>query len=527
MPKIVIREIDNTTAGGGTYANFSVVVPGFVKAAVAATATTPAFQPNLNVFDDNGVYECTNREDFEKNIGLTNSVNNKVADLKAPTRAEGWETPKALTEDNFKELVKTGTLYTIVNNTTGSIGNRADEEYIYTYAEKDKSYAFKASEEDEDSDDFTKFVVLSDEGHDEIFEEHYGNQIAYELLGLGYTVLYKKMESTDYLARKDFWTPLKDKTLYDFRYIISGLIRGNSAVHSNMVEIAEFTPEKADFDDIGVTTHGRGDCIALLDIDENVYSGKNQEEAIRSILSATDALPKSKYAAVFAPTVKYAKGGLGSTEILESFGNNQWFPASFHYLACAARSSERFAEWYANAGYTRGISKYTVEAVGCKFGEAAVNMFQKRVSDPDNDVVMAINPIINLRGTYYLWGNRTAETLGAAGTDDGDLKASHFLNIRQLCCSIKKKVYVTCRQATFDPNSDLLWVKFCNSIKPLLDKMKADQGIADYKISKVKTKRKAFLSVIIRIVPIEAVEDFDISIHLEDSLEGIIATAEE
>lgn len=57
--------------------------------------------------------------------------------------------------------------------------------------------------------------------------------------------------------------------------------------------------------------------------------------------------------------------------------------------------------------------------------------------------------------------------------------------------------------------------------------MKADQGIADYKIIKVKDTRKAFLSAIVRIVPIEAVEDFDISIHLEDSLGGMIATAEE
>jgi hypothetical protein len=205
----------------------------------------------------------------------------------------------------------------------------------------------------------------------------------------------------------------------------------------------------------------------------------------------------------------------------KSFGENQWFPASFHYLACAARSSERYNEWYANAGYTRGVSNYTIDSVGCKFGEAAVNMFQKRAEDADNNAVLAINPIINLRGSYYIWGNRTTYGL------ESDLRASHFLNIRQLCSTIKKKVYVACRQLTFDPNSDMLWVNFCNSIKPLLEQMKADQGIADYKIIKQKTNRKAFLAVVIRIVPIEAVEDFDISIHLEDSLEGVIATAEE
>jgi hypothetical protein len=82
MPKIVIREVDATTAGSAPYANFAVVVPGFVAAA------TDSFTPNLDVFDENGVYECTNKEDFKKNIGLTSSVNHKVADAAAPTRTE-------------------------------------------------------------------------------------------------------------------------------------------------------------------------------------------------------------------------------------------------------------------------------------------------------------------------------------------------------------------------------------------------------------------------------------------------------
>jgi hypothetical protein len=62
----------------------------------------------------------------------------------------------------------------------------------------------------------------------------------------------------------------------------------------------------------------------------------------------------------------------------------------------------------------------------------------------------------------------------------------------------------------------------------MLEDMKADQGISDYKIIKVKNPRKAFLSAIVRIVPIEAVEDFDISVYLEDSISGeIAATVEE
>jgi hypothetical protein len=51
--------------------------------------------------------------------------------------------------------------------------------------------------------------------------------------------------------------------------------------------------------------------------------------------------------------------------------------------------------------------------------------------------------------------------------------------------------------------------------------MKADQGISDYKFIKNETSQKATLSAKIRIVPIEAVEDFDISIFLEDSISGV------
>ena len=57
--------------------------------------------------------------------------------------------------------------------------------------------------------------------------------------------------------------------------------------------------------------------------------------------------------------------------------------------------------------------------------------------------------------------------------------------------------------------------------------MKADQGITDYKFVKVKTSQKAIMKAKIRIVPIEAVEDFDIGVYLENSVAGIVATVEE
>jgi hypothetical protein len=58
----------------------------------------------------------------------------------------------------------------------------------------------------------------------------------------------------------------------------------------------------------------------------------------------------------------------------------------------------------------------------------------------------------------------------------------------------------------------------------MLEKMKADQGIRDYAFVKNATDRKALLSAKIRIVPIEAVEDFEIGLYLEDSLSEVAVT---
>jgi hypothetical protein len=142
----------------------------------------------------------------------------------------------------------------------------------------------------------------------------------------------------------------------------------------------------------------------------------------------------------------------------------------------------------------------------------------------DINTTVAINLIVKIKSSYYLWGNRTGKKLGTRGAADGDLRAQDFLNIRQLCCTIKKQVYVTCRRLTFDPNSNNLWINFRSLLTPMLEEMKADQGIKDYKFVKNDTDRKALLSAKIRIVPIEAVEDFEIGLYLEDTLDDVALT---
>lgn len=89
--------------------------------------------------------------------------------------------------------------------------------------------------------------------------------------------------------------------------------------------------------------------------------------------------------------------------------------------------------------------------MSARIGDLALNALQKR------DCVShgGINAITQVNGIYYIWGNRTL----APSTPNGysaELTARNFLNIRQLCTTIKKQLYINCRELTFNPNSDEL-----------------------------------------------------------------------
>ena len=547
MPKSIIREFDNSTTGSILSSNFSVLVPGYINPEKNTEELKNLAKTTGIYYEDSNIYVLNSQALFTKFVGKYGGNKNPVApepEILNPglTGIQKYQTQPNTdqvrdyywNEETVDYKYYTGTSVEITDSDYNKNGYLLK---TFTLETGNETYKFTPVEASALVEDLQKTgasetaglyfkIKNSKVGATNTSVDHIGNQIAYELLGLGYTVYFKVLSTgspaVEQLKEPTFWEPLKQKSVYRIRYLTSGGCY-NSKVVEEMQKIA-YVNNKAKIEDVDVYRKevGRGDVIVLADIDEDADEIKTATSKADLLIAFGKEAAKfggngGKFTAVFAPRVAY---DFGYPED-DVYSNDQLFPASFHYLACAAYAQERYAEWYAVAGYTRGICGKPIKYLTKTFGDVDVNTLCPRVAN-DYAKVAAVNLIITERGNYYLWGNRTAEPLNNKG-----LIFSHFLNIRQLCCTLKQVLYEATRQFTFEPNSDLLWINFVNAIKPTLEAMKADQGISGYKISRVATDKKALLVAKVRIVPIEAVEDFDISIYLEDSLSGIVVDVDE
>ena len=547
MPKSIIREFDNSTTGSILSSNFSVLVPGYINPEKNTEELKNLAKTTGIYYEDSNIYVLNSQAVFTKFVGKYGGNKNPVApepEILHPelTGIQKYQTQLTIDEvrDYYWNEETVDYKYYVGTSVEITDSDYNKNGYLlktFTFEEGNETYKFtpvkaiKLFEELKETGELETAglyfkIKNSKVGATNTSVDHIGNQIAYELLGLGYTVYFKVLSTDspalDQLLTDAFWEPLKQKSVYRIRYLTAGGCY-NSGVVAKMQQIA-YVNNNAKIEDVDVYKKeiGRGDVIVLADIDEyanDIVKATTKEELLLAFgkEAAKFSANGGKFTAVFAPRVAYDFGYSES----DVYSNDQLFPASFHYLACAAYAQERYAEWYAVAGYTRGICGKPIKYLTKTFGDVDVNTLCPRVAN-DYANGAAINLIITERGNYYLWGNRTAEKL----TDKG-LIFSHFLNIRQLCCTLKQVLYEATRQFTFEPNSDLLWINFVNAIKPTLEAMKADQGISGYKISRVATDKKALLVAKVRIVPIEAVEDFDISIYLEDSLSGIVVDVDE
>lgn len=325
---------------------------------------------------------------------------------------------------------------------------------------------------------------------------------ARELAKAGLTVLYenivtrtanKKVAPTEPTASvlADLYAKLKDKGEYTVKYLTSGVYPAFTFTHGE----TGYTIDKTVAEKMLKVAESRGDCVALIDHDDNIGRKLEGDGSVYGAVKAAE-FSNPSFGAVFTPHASYKCGD--EVVIL---------PGSFAYLASLAKSIKNNASWLAIAGVSRGqVPNIIALNTTDKLTNAIADSYQPRDG-------IAINAITNIRPYgLTIWGNRTL----IDNSDKGDLIALSFLNIRNLISDVKKVAFDAARKLQFEQDSNILWLNFKSAITPLLDKMQSGYGISAYKIIRETTDKKATVKATIRLYPVFAVEDFDITVIMSD-----------
>lgn len=358
--------------------------------------------------------------------------------------------------------------------------------------------------------------------------------MAKQLISLGMSVLYEVVpfeaegtirgsattaeEMYAALSTDTFWQELSDRSLYNPRFITSG---GYPAIQQKepaaepvvqaMINLASYAA-----DGNGNET-GRGDCVALIDHPKDIKT-INAVSALFNGQSSNFA--NGQFATAFTPWCKFGLTADLNLDITDENAEHYTditklpnakplftLPASFAYLLAYNNMLKSNNTWYAAAGRTRGEIPL-LDSPLAEYGEKACKAIQ-----PREEGKIAINPITNFRPYgYRIYGNRTLRQ------NSEGLKATSFLHIRNLVSDIKKTCYQACRIMTFEQNTDIMWVNLKGLITPLLDRMKDGNGISAYAIKRVPTNDRAKVVGVVSITPVDAVEDFELTIELSDSI---------
>lgn len=206
--------------------------------------------------------------------------------------------------------------------------------------------------------------------------------------------------------------------------------------------------------------------------------------------------------------------------VLPYYGTLDLYSAGQGYILAYLNSIMKGnAEWLAIAGSQRGYIPGAVTAGLIK--ESDLDAMQPREYYADKKGV-AVNPIYNVTPWgVRIWGARTALPNNSLEYDHSldQLVASSFANIRILICDLKKALYKAAKKYQFEQNNDILYVNFTSEVNGLLEQMVQSYGIAGYRWFREDAKERATVKARLAIVPVEPVEDFYLTLELDDELE--------
>lgn len=188
----------------------------------------------------------------------------------------------------------------------------------------------------------------------------------------------------------------------------------------------------------------------------------------------------SNYACTYYPWVKY-----------EDVDNNQfiYLPPTKDVVRNMALTDNTTHPWFAPAGISRGD-------VDC----ARAHVITK-LADEDVLYEGRINPIKTFASDgVKIWGQKNLQVRESQ---------LNRIAVRRLLLRIRKLISIACIGLIFDPNDATTKNKFLSTVTPIMDNIKANRGISDYKIEvndTVESRERRELPAKIFFKPYNALE---------------------
>jgi len=214
----------------------------------------------------------------------------------------------------------------------------------------------------------------------------------------------------------------------------------------------------------------RGDALAIIDL-QYAYTPSTEDtgsaatrNAGNTATQAADTLAarsiNNSYGATYYPWVR----------ILDTNTNqNLWVPPSVAALGVLSSTDRINAPWFAPAGFTRG---------GLSEGAAGLPVLDvsRRLTSDDRDKLYEnnINPIAKFPAEgIVIFGQKTLQQTASA---------LDRINVRRLMIYLKREISFIASRLLFGPNTKDTWDRFLGQAGPLLESVRAEFGIDDFRL---------------------------------------------
>lgn len=256
----------------------------------------------------------------------------------------------------------------------------------------------------------------------------------------------------------------------------------------------------------------RRDCMAIVDLaGDYTPETENTNTAEQRVGSVTGSVSTMRtngwdtsYGATYYPWVQVRDTISGAS---------LWVPPSVVALGSYAYAKKVSQVWFSPAGFTRG-------GLGNGAGGLPVINVRQRLTKDERDKLYdaRINPIAKFPAEgIVILGQKTLQARPSA---------LDRVNVRRLVNHIKKNMSRFAATLLFEPNVQQTWNRYRNLAEPFLDGIKADYGLADYKLVLDETTttpdlidRNAIYAKLY-IKPAKAVEFFAIDVVITNSSAG-------